>query len=188
MVSGGITVRCRHVHTTAHGKGDVFCLVVLTCGQGEIAGRPTVKHFAIGHCGLVQRHGHCCAVRYIVGLFAGGWVSVAVQLAGHIAAVVFHSNSAAGHGQRVEVQSFGVELPTGIERDAIDVCKQLCIRISVLAGCIGIPTCKDVALFGRCAKRRNVCAVVNFFRLALVTIYESHINGGNKAFVPVEVP
>ena len=76
--------------------------------------------------------------------------------------------------------------PTGIERDAIDVCKQLCIRISGLAVCIGIPTGKGgggVTRFGRCAKRRNFCAVVNFFRLALVTIYESHVNGGNNAFV-----
>ena len=184
MVSGGITVLCRHIHITVHGKGDIFCLVVLTCGQG----RPDVKHHALRDQGLVQRHGHFCAVRYIVGLLAGGCVSAAVQLAGHIAAVVFHSNSAAGHGQLVADQSIGVELPTGIERDAIDVCKQLCIRISGLAVCIGIPTCKGVTLFDRCVKCRNVCAVVNFFLLALVTIYESHINGGNKAFVPVEVP
>ena len=75
--------------------------------------------------------------------------------------------------------------PTGIERGAIDVCKQLCIRISVLAGWIGIPTFKGVTRFDRFVfvKCRNVCAVVNFFRRDRVTIYESHINGGNNAFV-----
>ena len=119
VVSGGITVLCRHIHTTVHGESDGLSLVVLTCGQG---GRPTVKHFAIGHCGLVQRHGHCCAVRYRVGLFAGGLVSSNSQSIGHIAAVVFHSNSAAGHGQRVADQSIGVELPTGIEGDVIRNC------------------------------------------------------------------
>jgi len=134
VVSGGITVLCRHIHIIAHGESDAFCLVVLTCGQGELAGRPTVKHFAIGHCGLVQRHGHCCAVRYRVGLLAGGCVSFAVQLAGHIAAVVFHSNSAAGHGQRVAARSIGVELPTGIEGDVLRNC--------------GIVHIKGLAIFG----------------------------------------
>ena len=123
VVSGGITVLCRHIHTTAHAESDALSLVVLTCEQGEIAGgRPTVKHFAIGHCGLVQRHGHCCALRYIVGLLAGGCARSNSQSIGHIAAVVFHSNSAAGHGQLVAVQSIGVELPTGIEGDVIRNC------------------------------------------------------------------
>ena len=134
VVSGGITVRCRHIHITVHGvhgKGDAFCLVVLTCGQG---GRPTVKHFAIGHCGLVQRHGHFCAFRYIVGRFAGGCVSVAVQLAGHIAAVVFHSNSAAGHGQRVVDRSIGVKLPTGMEGDVLRNCGFFHIKELVIVG------------------------------------------------------
>ena len=102
VVSGGITVLCRHIHITAHGKGDGLCLAVLTCEQGEIAGgRPTVKHFAIVHCVLVQRHGHCCVVRYRVGLFAGGLVSSNSQGIGHILVTVFHGNNAAGHGQRV---------------------------------------------------------------------------------------
>ena len=53
---------------------------------------------------------------------AGGCVSFAVQLAGHIAAVVFHSNSAAGHGQRVAARSIGIKLPTGIEGDVLRNC------------------------------------------------------------------
>jgi len=53
---------------------------------------------------------------------AGGLVSVAVQLAGHIAAVVFHSNSAAGHGQRAAARSIGVELPTGMEGGVLHNC------------------------------------------------------------------
>ena len=65
---------------------------------------------------------------------AGGCVSFAVQLAGHIAAVVFHSNSAAGHGQRVAARSIGVELPTGIEGDVLRNC--------------GIFHIKEVAIFG----------------------------------------
>ena len=138
VVSGGITVRCRHIHTTAHGKGDVFCLVVLTCGQG---GRPTVKHLALGRCVLVQRHGHFCAFRYRVGLLAGGCVSAAVQLAGHIAAVVFHSNSAAGHGQRVAARSIGVELPTGIEGDVLCNCGFVHIKLAIFGLAIwgGVP-------------------------------------------------
>jgi len=122
VVSGGITVLCGNIHTTAHGKGDGLCLVVLTFGQGEIAGRPTVKHIALRDQVLVQLHGHFCAFRYVVGLFAGGCVSSNSQGIGHIAAVVFHSNSAAGHGQRVAAQSIGVELPTGIEGGVLRNC------------------------------------------------------------------
>ena len=65
---------------------------------------------------------------------AGGCVSVAVQLAGHIAAVVFHSNSAAGHGQRVADQSIGVELPTGIEGDVIRNCGIFHIKALAIFG------------------------------------------------------
>ena len=149
VVSGGITVLCRDIHTTAHGKGDAFCLVV-TCGQGEITGRPAVKHLVLGHCGLVQRHGHLCAVRYRVGLFAGGCVNVAVQLAGHIAAVVFHSNSAAGHGQLVAVQSIGVELPTGIEGDVLRNCGFFHIKLAIFGLAIwgGVPADEIVTRTG----------------------------------------
>ena len=141
VVSGGITVLCRHIHTTAHGESDAFCLVVLILRQGELAGRPTVKHHARRGPVLVQRHGHFCVVRYIVGLFAGGCVSAAVQLAGHIAAVVFHSNSAAGHGQRVAARSIGVELPTGIEGDVLRDFGFVHIKLAIfgLAICGGVP-------------------------------------------------
>ena len=122
VVSGGITVLCGNIRITVHGESDGLSLAVLILRQGELVGRPAVKHLVLGHCGLVQRHGHCCAVRYRVGLFAGGCVSVAVQLAGHIAAVVFHSNSAAGHGQRVAARSIGVKLPTGMEGDVLRNC------------------------------------------------------------------
>jgi len=151
VVSGGIAVLCGNIRITAHAESDVFCLAVLTCGQGEIAGRPTVKHFAIGHCGLVQRHGHFCAVRYRVGLWAGGCVSAA-QLAGHIAAIVFHSKSAAGHGQLVAVQSSGVELPTGIEGDVLCNCGVVVhmkeIAIFGLAICGGVPADEIVTRTG----------------------------------------
>ena len=65
---------------------------------------------------------------------AGGCVSAAVQLAGHIAAVVFHSNSAAGHGQRVADQSIGVELPTGMEGDVIRNCGIFHIKALAIFG------------------------------------------------------
>ena len=72
---------------------------------------------------------------------AGGCVSVAVQLAGHIAAVVFHSNSAAGHGQRVADRSIGVELPTGIEGDVLRNFGFIHIKLAIfgLAICGGVP-------------------------------------------------
>ena len=65
---------------------------------------------------------------------AGGCVSAAVQLAGHIAAVVFHSNSAAGHGQRVAARSIGVKLPTGIEGDVLHNCGFVHIKGLVIFG------------------------------------------------------
>ena len=72
---------------------------------------------------------------------AGGCVSFAVQLAGHIAAVVFHSNSAAGHGQRVADRSIGVELPTGMEGDVLRNCGFVHIKLAIfgLAICGGVP-------------------------------------------------
>ena len=135
VVSGGITVLCRHIHIIAHRESDAFCLGVLTCEQGEIAGgRPAVKHIVLRDQVLVQLHGHFCALRYIVGLLAGGCVSAAVQLAGHIAAVVFHSNSAAGHGQRVAARSIGVKLPTGMEGDVLRNCGFFHIKELVIVG------------------------------------------------------
>ena len=139
VVSGGITVLCRHIHTIAHGESDAFCLAVLTCGQGELAGRPDVKHHALRDQGLVQRHGHCCAVRYIVGLFAGGLVSSNSQGIGHILVTVFHSNSAAGHGQRVAARSIGVELPTGMEGDVLRNCGFVHIKELAILAIFGVP-------------------------------------------------
>ena len=52
----------------------------------------------------------------------------------HIAAVVFHSNSAAGHGQRVADQSIGVELPTGMEGDVIRNCGIFHIKALAIFG------------------------------------------------------
>ena len=129
MVSGGITVLCRHIHTIAHGESDAFCLAVLTCGQG---GRPTVKHFAIGHCGLVQRHGHCCAFRYRVGLFVAGHDRVNDQRL----AVFFHSNNAAGYGQRVADRSF---VPTGIEGGVLRNCGFVHIKELAILAIFGVP-------------------------------------------------
>ena len=142
VVSGGITVLCGNIHTTAHGESDAFCRVVLTCGQG----RPTVKHFAIGHCGLVQRHGHCCAFRYRVGLFVAGHVRDNVQRL----AAFFHGSSAAGYGQGVVDRS-----PTGIEGGVLRNCgifyiKELAIfelAICELAIC-GVPAGESVTRTG----------------------------------------
>ena len=65
---------------------------------------------------------------------AGGCARSNSQSIGHIAAVVFHSNSAAGHGQRVAARSIGVKLPTGMEVDVLHNC--------------GIFHIKEVAIFG----------------------------------------
>ena len=140
VVSGGITVLCGNIRITVHGESDGLSLVILILRQGELVGRPAVKYIALRDQVLVQRHGHFCAVRYRVGLLAGGCVSAA-QLAGHIAAVVFHSNSAAGHGQRVAVQSIGVELPTGIEGDVIRNCGFFHIKLAIFGLAIfgGVP-------------------------------------------------
>ena len=134
VVSGGITVLCGNIRITVHGESDGLSLVILILRQGELVGRPAVKYIALRDQVLVQRHGHFCAVRYRVGLFAGGLVRSNSQGIGHIAVVVFHSNSAADHGQRVADQSIGVELPTGIEGDVLHNC--------------GIFHIKEVAIFG----------------------------------------
>ena len=70
---------------------------------------------------------------------SGGCVSFAVQLAGHIAAVVFHSNSAAGHGQRVADRSIGVELPTGMEGDVLHNCGIFHIKELAILAIFGVP-------------------------------------------------
>jgi len=142
VVSGGITVLCRHIHITVHGKGDVFCRVVLTCGQG----RPAVKHIALRNQVLVQRHGHFCAFRYIVGLFVAGHDRDNVQRL----AAFFHGSSAAGYGQRVVDRS-----PTGIEGGVLRNCgifyiKELAIfelAICELAIC-GVPAGESVTRTG----------------------------------------
>ena len=65
---------------------------------------------------------------------AGGCVSFAVQLAGHIVTIVFHSNSAAGYGQRVVDRS-----PMGIEVDVLrDVLRNYFVHIQGLVIC-GVP-------------------------------------------------